>query len=264
MPLAFAKYHGLGNDFVVLDRRRVGLISPEHARRLCDRHRGIGADGVLSILEAREGADLRMHVYNADGSVAEMCGNGLRCVVHRIATLSGQASMVVDTDAGRRRGEVLPSGEVRVDLGPARVHSKPVDVILGDRRVEGVRVDVGNPHLVLPEFPPEAVLAALAGTLGPALSKHDEFEHGTNVEFPRVLSDMSIEVAVYERGVGLTEACGTGAGAVVAALMARGRVEDRALVRLPGGALWVDARGADLEITGEAVHVFDGLTYILH
>lgn len=261
--MAFAKYHGLGNDFVIVDRRRRGLFSPIDARKLCDRHRGIGADGVLSILEPERGGDLRMHVYNSDGSVAEMCGNGLRCVVHRAAELFGRARFRVETDAGLRGGEVIRGNEVRVSLGRARVDPKPVSVTIGAARVEGRRVDLGNPHLVLPELAPELDLGALAAAHGAILSRHPDFESGTNVEFPRTLPDGSVEVVVFERGVGLTQACGTGAGAVVAAAAALGRPKTEVLVRLPGGPLRVYQDDDEIVISGEAVHVFDGVTELV-
>jgi diaminopimelate epimerase len=250
------KYHGLGNDFVLLDRRASGVdIVPQTARALCDRHFGLGADGVLVILPAPE-ALARMVVHNADGSVAEMCGNGIRCVVKhlveqdhasppgvRVATGAGVLACVVRYDGGRVR-------DVEVEMGAPRVE--------GPRSVEGVEgttVSLGNPHFVLFDRPFEE-----AATLGPRLERNPAFPDRTNVEWVR-LRDGGTDVVVWERGVGLTLACGTGACAAAAAAVRSGRVPGGGwlTVRLPGGALEVkvEADLSQVRLRGPAAFVYE-------
>ena len=248
----FVKYHGLGNDFVVLDCRADNRdLDAETTRRLCGRHVGIGADGVLTILKTPAGLD-QMVVHNADGSVAEMCGNGLRCVVKHLAEQNPQrpASLEVATGAG-----VLESvidwaqdgtvARVTVAMGPARLEGPmlPYGGPFVRRRLEGfdellvTAVSMGNPHCVLLETPPSE-----AAHLGPALEKHPLFVQRTNVEFVKPRSAANgggLEVAVWERGVGLTLACGTGACAAVVASMLEKRspADEWVPVQLPGGVL---------------------------
>jgi diaminopimelate epimerase len=252
--LAFAKYQGLGNDFIVIDGRIEGLVTPALARRLCDRRRGIGADGVLTLLPSRtKEAEVRMHITNADGSVAEMCGNGLRCVVRHLGS-----ARTVDTDAGVLRG-TMEGSAVRVELGSARIIEDAIAVDLDGRTLGAIGVSMGNPHLVLPPFAADADLMALARAHGPRLEHHPKFPQRTNVEFPKVLPDRSIELVVFERGAGITEACGTGAGATAFASLLRKNVSASPVtVRLPGGALDVFVEDQRIAIRGPAEHSFDG------
>lgn len=254
----FSKYQGLGNDFVVLRGADV-TVTAAAAKRLCDRRRGIGADGVLTVSSSRvAGADVRMHVFNADGSVAQMCGNGLRCVV-RFA-LGGDGALAVDTDAGVLQGRV-EGDRISVTMGHARRTHEHVDA----SPFVGTGVSMGNPHLVLAPFSGGEDLRALAEMHGARLERHAEFPERTNVEFCRVREDGEVDLVVFERGSGITDACGTGASATVAALAADGRVPygEVVTVHLPGGPLGVtierDAStlGA-VTIVGDAVHVFDG------
>lgn len=251
----FAKFHGLGNDFVLIDARVTGgLVDASTAIHLCDRHRGIGADGVLTLLPSRiPDADFRMHLFNADGSTAEMCGNGLRCVV----ALAGGAPRV-DTDAGLRIGAVLPDGRVRVSLGVASVGGE-LQLEVGGELVDGLRVSMGNPHFVLHPFGADADLLAVAKRLGPSIEAHPAFADRTNVEFVSWRGDR-LECVVFERGVGITQACGTGAGAAATAHVLRTNPTNlgTVVVGLLGGDLDVDGFGGELFITGDAVHVFDG------
>ncbi len=267
----FFKYHGLGNDFVVLDRRASGQdIDAERSKALCDRHFGLGADGVLTILPSL-GAAGRMVVHNADGSVAEMCGNGLRCVVKHVAERlpDRPSALEIDTGAGRLRSELDwgPGGveRISVDMGPARLVDPSLPKAPGGGRFVHERLDgllatavsLGNPHLVLLEEPPEQ-----AARLGPDLERHPAFPHRTNVEFVRVRKDGGLDVTVYERGVGLTLACGTGACAAVVAFALELKVAFDAWVpvRLPGGELFVRV-AADLEkveLKGPAAFVYEG------
>ncbi|MEQ8272612.1 MAG: diaminopimelate epimerase [Deltaproteobacteria bacterium] len=258
MRVAFAKYQGLGNDFVVV-RAEDARITAAAARRLCDRRRGIGADGVLTVSAPRVSqADVRMHVFNADGSVAQMCGNGLRCVVRFV--LGGDGRVAVDTDAGVLQGHV-DGGTVSVTMGHARLTHANVDAA----PFAGVGVSMGNPHLVLDPLAASDDLMALAREHGPRLERHPQFPERTNVELCRVRDDGDVDLVVFERGSGITDACGTGASATVAALAKKGRVPygEVVTVHLPGGPLGVkieadDATLGAVTIAGDAVHVFDG------
>jgi diaminopimelate epimerase len=256
----FFKYEGLGNDFVVVDATDEKRVTPEQARALCDRRFGIGADGVLLVLPPRDASDVRMRVINADGSVPENCGNGIRCVALHVARARAIARGVVrvDTDAGAsactiedEKGE----GVVTVDMGVMRV--------LGDRTlaVDGKDVsftpaDAGNPHAIL--F--GAFARGDVDTLGPRIATHPDFPRGTNVEFTRVEGG-AIDLVVWERGVGVTMACGTGACATTAVACAKGFVPRGVpvAVRLPGGRLDVTIDGSNRAIMrGPARRVFAG------
>jgi diaminopimelate epimerase len=264
----FFKYQGLGNDFVVIDRRQSGLdVDAELSRRLCDRHFGIGADGVLSILP-EPGTAGRMVVHNADGSIAEMCGNGLRCVVKYLAehTPSKPSRLTVATGAGLLENDIEWAADgvqrVTVAMGPARLEApilphggpfvrQPIDGHLG------TAVSMGNPHLVLLDVPPSE-----AARLGPALEVHPLFVQRTNVEFVKPRAEGGLEVTVWERGVGLTLACGTGACAAVVASALEGRSPFDAWVpvQLPGGVLdiKVAADRSQVWLKGPVRFVFEG------
>jgi diaminopimelate epimerase len=264
----FFKYHGLGNDFVVLDRRASALdIDTETSRRLCDRHFGVGADGVLTILPS-PGAAGRMVVHNADGSIAEMCGNGLRCVVKHLAETAPDrpGRLEVDTGAGRLECEVDWGDEgvraVTVAMGPARLeapilpHGGPfVGQALGAQ--VGTAVSMGNPHLVLLDVP-----LTEASRLGPELERHGLFPARTNVEFVQPRDGGGLEVVVWERGVGLTLACGTGACAAVvaSALAQRSPFDAWVPVQLPGGRLEIKVRAdrSQVWLRGPVAFVFEG------
>lgn len=264
----FFKYHGLGNDFVILDRRATGVdLDAETSRRLCDRHRGIGADGVLVVLPA-EGAAGRMVVHNADGSIAEMCGNGLRCVVKYVAELlpDRPTSLTIATGAGPltsalgwRGGEVE---SITVAMGPARLEAP---ILPGGGPFVGAAIDglvgtavsMGNPHLVLLDTPPSE-----AARLGPGLEVHPSFPSRTNVEFVEPRAAGGLRVTVWERGVGITLACGTGACAAVVASALAGRSPFDAWVpvELPGGVLEIKvaADRSQVWLRGPARFVFSG------
>ncbi len=248
--MRFAKLHGLGNDFVLLDLREGGAPLPrERAIALCDRHRGIGADGVLTLLPGQ-----RMLIQNSDGSVPEMCGNGARCAALWIATdrctRPGSGVVPLLTDAGPRPCTVTASsataGLVEVDMGVAEI-SAPRR--LGE--FEALPVSMGNPHRVIFAAP------ALAASAGEKLCR----EENANIEFALRAGPQRYEVGVFERGAGLTQACGTGACAVAAAAVARGEAVRGSpiAVRLPGGelALTVDASNR-VRMRGPAELVFTG------
>jgi diaminopimelate epimerase len=251
MTRRFAKYEGLGNDFVVIDAEPRG-VSTGDAIAICDRRRGIGADGVL-VVSPRDGFDAAMRVINADGSVPEMCGNGIRCVALHLAIARGtdRATFVIATDAGSRTCELVRSGtdaSVRVDMGNVR--------FVGERDVDGTKLfvgDAGNPHAILfGEFSDADIDA-----LGPRIATHASFPSGTNVEFARV-RDGGIDLVVWERGVGRTLACGTGACATAVVAVAKGLVRGpRVRVTLPGGDLEIEP-GEPTFMTGPARLVFRG------
>jgi len=263
------KYEGLGNDFVVLDRRGSGVdVSPSASRALCDRRRGVGADGVLVLLPSSHAA-ARMVVHNADGSLAEMCGNGLRCVAKYLLDREpGRDALEVETGAGvlparahRAGGEVV---DVEIELGPARLEAPHLPRAPGGgpfvaAAVPGVdwpgtAVSMGNPHLVLLGAPAEVVREH-----GPRLEHLPGFPDRTNVEAVSRAGE-GLRVSVWERGSGLTDACGTGAVASVAAALVAGWVRPDVFVpvELPGGRLAVRV-SADLQRTtlrGPARFVF--------
>jgi diaminopimelate epimerase len=257
----FFKYEGLGNDFVVVEAKEESAVTPERAVAICDRRFGVGADGVLLVLPPRKAdCDVRMRVLNADGSVPEMCGNGVRCVAVHVARARGQrdGNVRVDTDAGASSCALEDSdgeGVVTVDMGVIRLFGDRAVDIDGKRVVVTV-ADAGNPHAVL--F--GAFTRVDVDHLGPRLATHPDFPRGTNVEFSHIAGD-GIDLIVWERGVGITLACGTGACATAAVACAKGFLSWGApiAVRLPGGRLDVTidaARRATMR--GPARFVFSG------
>jgi diaminopimelate epimerase len=256
--MRFEKWEGLGNDFIVTDRPP----SADLARRLCDRHFGIGADGVLFV-EGASSARPRMVVHNADGSRPEMCGNGVRCVVGFAADPAREAAEItVATDAGDKRCSLVRKSAdevvVTVAMGIAKKAADLVVVVHGaEHRFTGV--DVGNPHAITFEPYDQAAI----DRVGPIVATSPR--EGTNVEFCRVEMRGSlpmIVVTVWERGVGRTLACGTGACAVAFAACERGLAPWGAPIRvaLPGGELeiTVDAETHALSMRGPARRVFRG------
>lgn len=257
--MLLTKYHGLGNDFLVLFAAEVPADSASLARRVCHRHRGIGADGLLVLTPTgRLGIDAVMSLFNADGSVAEISGNGIRCVAQAIVRSRGvnEAILVVETLAGDRELVVAPGGSanevfVRVDMGAARpgpaLARHPVAPTVVPERA--ATYDIGNPHLVVLVADPDAVDLAHAGPL----LEHD-YPEGMNVHFIAPTSDGSLTLRVWERGAGITEACGS--GAVVAALAAHewGLVADHVTVRMPGGAADVIV-GDQLTLVGPSEYI---------
>jgi diaminopimelate epimerase len=242
----FSKMHGLGNDFVVVDGGVA--VTPALVRALCDRRFGVGADGLLQV--GFDSTGVRMGYWNGDGSSAEMCGNGLRCVARRAWDLGlvDSRAFVVTTAAGPKR-VVVGDADVSVDLGPISIGSA-VDI-------DGLRyecVDVGNPHAVAAADPDLVDVAAV----GSRVEHHQHFPNATNVEFYSWVNPGHVRMRVWERGVGETLACGSGMVAVAA--VARGDDEelDSITVDVPGGRAVVDF-GDGVWLTGPAVTVFDGV-----
>lgn len=267
MPLRFHKMEACGNDFVVVYASSLPTpMTAATARTLCDRHFGVGADGVLVVgvndtvepSDLRSEARLSMVVWNADGSVSEMCGNGLRCVVRR-ALEDGRwtgASGVMASGAGLVPFTV-DAEIIRTTLAVPRLGERLV--IPGSRIIVGHVVSMGNPHFVVFDDEQDAPLPDLLGW-APALETRPEFPHRTNVEHVRVFDDR-LEVRVWERGVGETLACGSGACAVVAAARTTGRTtQETSRVLIPGGELSVSwaGPGTPTHLAGPARTVFDG------
>lgn len=261
--LSFHKYEGLGNDFLVVEAARDDAVSPTQARALCDRRFGVGGDGVLLLLPpSSSAAQARMKVLNADGSVPEMCGNGLRCVALHFARGNAargtKAEITFDTDAGLRPCAIDDTdgrGLVTVDMGVVRV-TEALRIDLDGDTWELVGADAGNPHAITTR----AATRAVIDSVGPRLATHSRFPAGTNVEFA-VYRKGVVDLVVWERGVGVTHACGTGACATVAVGVAKGLVAkgEETVVNLPGGALFVTMRADDHAIMrGPARHVFSG------
>ena len=273
--LEFSKYHGTGNDFVMVEDLDDAIeLSPTLVAAVCDRRFGIGADGIIRVTRA-DGADFFMDYRNADGSVAEMCGNGVRCLAKLVHDrgLSPATTLAIDTRAGIKTvtlnldGDRL--GSVTVDMGPPAFTRSAIPMrgpawegfqmqsieALG-RTFTGSAVSMGNPHLVLFVDEQPADMPVLSA--GPLLENHEAFPEKTNVEFVHIDGGRLL-TRVWERGVGETMACGTGACAVLAAANEAGLAPARAEVVFPGGALAVErTREGTMTLTGPAEHVFDG------
>lgn len=275
--MKFFKYHGTGNDFVVVEapEGRPDWATPDGVRRICDRHFGVGADGVLLIETGRQ-TRWFMRVLNADGSEAEMCGNGIRCVARHVRERLDEPADVFDIEtlAGVKRCRVLPGPDGRVEavavsLGRPRVFESDgsffepagpavVRVPALGREFDGLQVDMGNPHFVV--F--EGLDVESATRYGSVLSTSPQFPAGANVEFAIPDGPDRFRVVVYERGCGITLACGTGAGATATAAVVTGRAHaGRPIaIELPGGRLDLTVAPdlSDVLLQGPATLVFTG------
>lgn len=260
--LRFVKYEGLGNDFLIVETNDETKLDPSLVTKLCDRHFGVGGDGVLFVAPPKSlGARATMVVLNADGSRPEMCGNGLRCVALHLAAQDRApgASFIVDTDAGPRLVAVERAeqrGSISVGMGRGKPEGELSFAFL-DRERRFSLVSMGNPHAILFD---SGLDEAQLDELGPALSAR--FPAGTNVELVTRRAELVLEVLVWERGVGRTLACGTGACAVAVAAAREGRVpfDTEIEVRLPGGPLHISVARETLDVTmrGPARRVFSG------
>jgi diaminopimelate epimerase len=279
----FAKLQGAGNDFVLVETGDEGRDWAKLAVAICNRRFGVGADGLLLLLPS-EAADVGMRIFNADGSEAEACGNGLRCLVRyaldRGLVAGGASEVSIETVAGIRsariRGKSGGKPEIQVSLGAPRFKAKDIPVSLGKspdlvdiKSMLGYTVTVesnelglnfvsmGNPHAV--HFLGQPVADFPLAQLGPRVEYHEIFPQRTNFEIARVLSWGEIESRVWERGVGETLACGSGAAAVAVAAQLRGLVGHRVAVKLPGGVLDVAWDGSgEVFLGGPAEMVFTG------
>jgi diaminopimelate epimerase len=260
--LHLAKLHATGNDFLVRLALDVGSapLAPETVARLCDRRLGIGADGLITIGPGGPDSDCTMTLQNADGGPAEMSGNGIRCLawVAARAGLGTHDELTVDTVAGRRvialtrdaNGIVVAAD---VDMGAVTLGEEDVELVVDGTEYWDDVAYVGNPHLVCFVIDPSAVPVALHG---PRIELDARFPNRTNVEFVRVHPPDVIDMRVWERGVGETLSCGTGACAAAAVAHNRGVVDNHVRVRVPGGELAVTL-GDTVRLGGPVVHVFD-------
>uniref|UniRef100_A0A2N9ETU0 diaminopimelate epimerase n=1 Tax=Fagus sylvatica TaxID=28930 RepID=A0A2N9ETU0_FAGSY len=279
--LHFVKYHGLGNDFILVDNRDSSepRVTPEQAVKLCDRNFGIGADGVIFAMPGINGTDYTMRIFNSDGSEPEMCGNGVRCFARFIAELEnlhGRHSFTVHTGAGLIVPEIQEDGKVRVDMGepilkasdvPTKLPAnKDQSVIKSELDVDGVTwivtcVSMGNPHCITFGTKGGSQVDELdLAQIGPNFEHHEMFPARTNTEFVQVFSRSHLKMRVWERGAGATLACGTGACATVVAAVLEGHAGRNCTVDLPGGPLQIEWREEDNHIymTGPAEVVFYG------
>ncbi len=272
MQLRFTKMHGLGNDFVVLDliTQRFHLRK-HHVRQLADRRFGIGCDQLLVVeVPQQPDVDFRYRIFNCDGSEVEQCGNGARCFAKfvRDKRLTGKNRIRVETKSGIMELNITRSNQVRVDMGApvltpteipfqadSRANSYNIDAL--DQHWQIGAVSMGNPHCVLLV---DDVQAAPVETLGPALESHPRFPQRVNVGFMQVISRGEVNLRVYERGVGETLACGSGACAAVVAGIQQELLANKVRVNLPGGHLTIEWQGEShpVMMTGPATTVFEG------
>lgn len=272
MLLPFTKMHGLGNDFVVIRANGVAPPPAQVIRALADRRTGIGFDQLLWVEKARiPGAAAFYRVFNTDGGEAEQCGNGARCIARLLGGGAGR-SLVLQHPGGASRARIEHNDMVSVELAvpqfePARVpfiaeREQPSYLVeVGGETVELRVVSIGNPHGVLRI---EDVATAPVATLGAALERHERFPNRANIGFMQVLDAERIRLRVFERGVGETSACGTGACAAAVVGRRAGWLAERVNVSLPGGDLvvrWAGA-GTPVWLTGEAISVFEGTVEI--
>ena len=278
--IEFVKMHGLGNDFVMVDLmdREVYPDLNNLAQELCHRQLGIGADGLILILPSTQ-ADVRMRIINADGSEAEMCGNGIRCLAKMVyeTGLVKSPVITVETLAGIIRPELILDDHnrvlsVKVDMGEPRLLPRDIPVLLPGEMVLGQTlhvgeeqliintVSMGNPHCVV--FVPDVEKVPVQ-TLGPLVENHQVFPEKTNVEFAEVINRHEVKMRVWERGAGETMACGTGACAVAVASILNNLTEREITIHLKGGDLNLSwAENNHVFMTGPAEKVFEGIYYI--
>lgn len=260
--LPFLKMHGAGNDFVVLDSRgRAAVTTPALAQALGDRNRGVGFDQLAEIRNAGD-ADFALDFWNSDGSRAGACGNATRCVADHVMRGLGKTSVTLRTARGILRAERLPDGGVNVNMGPPQrlwdeiPLSRDVDVLHLPMAGDPVAVGMGNPHCVM--FVPDAEAVDLTA-VGPGYEHDPLFPQRTNVEFASVLGADRLRMRVWERGTGITLACGSGACATAVAAHLRGLTGSKVTLDLDGGTLVVDWREDGVWMTGPVAHVFDGV-----
>ena len=268
MDIPFVKMHGLGNDFVVLDARARPLDwSEEHYRRVADRRTGIGCDQFMVLRPPMRDGDVFMEIRNADGGEVEACGNGTRCVAALMFDERGRGEAAVETVAGTLLAARAPDGLVRVDMGPARLAwdeiplAGPADTLCLDLArgplAAPTATNIGNPHAT---FFVEDAGAVDLETWGPRIEHDALFPERANVGVAEMQGRAAMRLRVWERGVGITRACGTGACAAVAAAVRRGLGDRRMDVHLDGGALGIEWRESDghLLMTGPAAVSFRG------
>ncbi|HJP37604.1 MAG: diaminopimelate epimerase [Gammaproteobacteria bacterium] len=268
MRIPFTKMHGLGNDFVVIHAQSEILLPGETIRNLGNRQTGIGFDQLLRLEPAKTNqGNVFYRIFNADGNEVEQCGNGARCIARLIGTEAGQ-QLVLEHPGGLTRACLEDNGDISVDLGepdfkPESLpfntgrNEPPYPILAGDQDINIHIVSIGNPHAVI--FVDDVDTAPVA-TLGPLLESHEQFPNHANIGFMQVVAADRIRLRVYERGVGETRGCGTGACAAAVIGQSAGRLGSVVEVELPGGCVTVnwDGPGSPVWLTGEAVIVFEG------
>jgi len=279
--MKFTKMHGIGNDYVYVNGVAETVADPAGvARKVADRHFGVGGDGLILILPSDK-ADVRMRMFNADGSEGEMCGNGIRCVAkyaydHGLAKSNpmrvetGRGVLSLDLKIGGGKVEqvtvmmaepILELEKIPVDrdkvVKGAREHEYRLSVSQGNELIDAVFVSTGNPHAVV--FTPDVAAVELE-RIGPVVERHKAFPRRVNAHWAQVISRDAVRMRTWERGSGITLACGTGACAVCVAGVLTGRTNRRILTHLPGGDLTIEWRESDNNVymTGPATEVFSG------
>lgn len=276
MLLKFTKMHGLGNDFVVVDAvSRKVFFNKQQIERLSDRNLGIGFDQLLVVEPpSNPDMDFRYRIYNSDGSEVEHCGNGARCFVKFVLDrgLTNKRVIDVETKRGAIQLRVMDDGLVTVDMGSPSFEPKDLpfmadasdslyEIKAGEKDYLITPVSVGNPHAVIKV---DALVDEEVATTGPLLESHERFPQNVNVGFMQVVSPTEINLRVYERGVGETQACGTGACAAVVAGIKQGWLSPKVTVHALGGDLHIEwqGEGQSIFMTGPAVKVFEGQIYL--
>lgn len=277
MSIKITKMQGCGNDFVVLDYeefKKMNCEMSEAAKRLCDRNFGIGADGLIIPNISTEETDIGWYFYNSDGSTAQMCGNGMRCFARYVydKNLVNKKEFTVKTLAGIITPQILDNGQVRVNMSKPILETEKIPFLpnhnlnykisVKNRIFEGNAVSMGNPHFVI-FIKDDENLLNLAKEYGPEIELGAEFPEKTNVEFIKIKSPKEIELCVWERGCGITLACGTGACASVVAGILNGNLENSVNVKLLGGEVNVTWNGSpnkpneNVFLSGPAEYVFE-------
>ena len=268
--IKLTKMQGCGNDFVIIDYleyQKAGMSMGELAKKVCNRNFGVGADGMIIPDTSVDGVDIGWYFYNSDGSTAQMCGNGIRCFAKYVydKKILDKKIFTVQTGAGIIKPELLADGNVKVNMGVPILEDKKIPfkgerkIKVFDREFSITPVSMGNPHCVI--FTENEPIED-AKKYGPYIEKHKFFPEKTNTEFVRVKSHNEIDLCVYERGCGITLACGTGACASVVAGVLNNLTEDKVKVNLPGGAVFIDWQGSspnnlkNIFMTGPANYSF--------
>lgn len=261
-PLSFIKMHGLGNDFVIIDSRGQGpCVTAALARKLGDRNRGVGYDQLAEIHSPTDGG-VCLDFWNADGTRAGACGNATRCVADLMMTESNTDALTITTQRGDLQTLRTPNGQISVNMGQPQLDWGAIplvseqDTLALDLPGAPAAVGMGNPHCIF--FVPDSEAVQL-DVEGPAMETHPMFPERANIEFAHVSAENEIRVRVWERGVGITQACGTGACAVAVAGHRLGLVGRRVRIVLDGGDLDIDWRADGVWMTGPTSRVFDAV-----